>query len=47
MLLRSCDDVSDLGLNFTVVDERFGETEVTELIPDGQNIPVTNQNYVR
>ena len=48
MYLRSYDgDVTDLDLNFTVMDERFGETKVTELVPGGQNVAVTNENRVR
>ena len=48
MFLRSFDrDVTDLDLNFTVVDDKFGETNVTELIPGGQNTSVTNENKLR
>ncbi|CAO1637619.1 unnamed protein product [Parajaminaea phylloscopi] len=34
----------DLSLNFTVTDEEFGERKVTELVPNGTNIAVTNNN---
>uniref|UniRef100_A0A1B0CTQ0 Ubiquitin-protein ligase E3C n=1 Tax=Lutzomyia longipalpis TaxID=7200 RepID=A0A1B0CTQ0_LUTLO len=37
-------DVSELGLDFTVVCEELGETRVVELKPDGSNIAVTNHN---
>lgn len=35
---------ADLSLNFTVSDEEFGVQRVTELIPNGANIAVTNKN---
>lgn len=35
---------TDLSLNFTVTDEEFGERKVTELIPNGVNVSVTNKN---
>jgi len=48
MFLRSYDgDVADLDLNFTVVDDKFGETNVTELVPGGHNVTVTNENRLR
>nr|CAG8539342.1 680_t:CDS:10 [Entrophospora candida]CAG8546331.1 11073_t:CDS:10 [Entrophospora candida] len=37
---------SDLSLNFTVVDDEFGETRTIELVPGGSNIPVTNNNSI-
>lgn len=37
-------DITDLGLNFTVVDEALGVTKVTELVKDGKNMLVTNKN---
>lgn len=37
-------DVSDLGLDFTTVNNDLGETRIMELKPDGRNIPVTNEN---
>ncbi|KAJ8920591.1 hypothetical protein NQ315_004730 [Exocentrus adspersus] len=37
-------DVSDLGLDFTTVNNDLGETRVVELKPNGRNIPVTNEN---
>ncbi|RWS07895.1 ubiquitin-protein ligase E3C-like protein [Dinothrombium tinctorium] len=39
-------DVSELGLDFTVVNSDFGENEVVELKPGGSNIPVTAQNRI-
>ncbi|KAK7488482.1 hypothetical protein BaRGS_00020267 [Batillaria attramentaria] len=39
-------DVSDLGLDFTVVTEEFGETKVEELKPGGRQIAVTNDNRI-
>ncbi|CAK8689122.1 unnamed protein product [Clavelina lepadiformis] len=48
MFLRSYDgDVAELDLNFTVVDDSFGETKVTELVRGGHDISVTNKNRVR
>ncbi|XP_059622262.1 ubiquitin-protein ligase E3C [Phlebotomus argentipes] len=37
-------DVSELGLDFTVVCEELGETRVVELKPNGGNISVSNHN---
>ncbi|XP_028139007.1 ubiquitin-protein ligase E3C [Diabrotica virgifera virgifera] len=37
-------DISDLGLDFTTVNNDLGETRVMELKPNGANIPVTNEN---
>jgi len=37
----------DFGLNFTVVDEVYGEYRVRELIPGGTGIPVTNRNRLQ
>jgi len=39
-------DVVDLGLDFTIVIDEFGQTRVEELKPDGANITVTNQNRI-
>ncbi|KAK3800090.1 hypothetical protein RRG08_015057 [Elysia crispata] len=39
-------DVSDLGLDFTVVNSEFGETKIEELKPGGRNIPVTGDNRI-
>lgn len=36
--------VSDLELTFTVVSEAFGKTKEVELIPNGRQIMVTDQN---
>lgn len=40
-------NAEDLSLNFTVVNEEFGETDVIELVPSGKNLPVTNENRIR
>ncbi|KAG5896718.1 hypothetical protein JTB14_014594 [Gonioctena quinquepunctata] len=37
-------DISDLGLDFTTVNNDLGETRIMELKPNGANIPVTNEN---
>ena len=34
----------DLDLTFSIDEYRFGKTEVVDLIPNGQNITVTNEN---
>ncbi|KAK3089067.1 hypothetical protein FSP39_000528 [Pinctada imbricata] len=39
-------DVSELGLDFTAVNNDFGQTKVEELKPGGRNIPVTNFNKI-
>lgn len=35
---------SDLVLNFTVADDEFGVSRVTELMPGGADVPVTREN---
>lgn len=40
------EDVAELGLDFTVVDDELGETKVKELKPGGSNIPVTSVNRI-
>ena len=35
---------NDFALNFTVVDEEFGERRTTELVPGGAGIQVTREN---
>lgn len=39
-------DVSELGLDFTIMNSDFGENEIVELKPNGKNIPVTSQNRI-
>lgn len=39
-------DVVELGLDFTIVIDEFGQTRVEELKPNGANITVTNQNRI-
>ncbi|XP_072172763.1 ubiquitin-protein ligase E3C-like [Diadema setosum] len=40
------DDVTDLDLTFTVMDNEFGEAQVHELKPGGGEIPVTAANRI-
>uniref|UniRef100_A0A7N8WL85 Ubiquitin-protein ligase E3C n=1 Tax=Mastacembelus armatus TaxID=205130 RepID=A0A7N8WL85_9TELE len=40
------DDVEELGLNFTVVNNDLGEAQVVELKPGGKDIPVTTANRI-
>jgi len=48
MYLKTYDgNVEDLALNFSVVDNTFGEAVVRELIPGGKDIAVTNDNRIR
>lgn len=37
-------DVSELGLTFTVVDQDLGKSTEVELVDNGANVPVTNEN---
>nr|XP_023025492.1 ubiquitin-protein ligase E3C [Leptinotarsa decemlineata] len=37
-------DITDLGLDFTTVNNDLGETRIMELKPNGADIPVTNEN---
>ncbi|XP_033208401.1 ubiquitin-protein ligase E3C [Belonocnema kinseyi] len=39
-------DVTDLGLDFTVLSDELGERRVDELKAGGANIPVTNHNRI-
>ncbi|XP_034947102.1 ubiquitin-protein ligase E3C [Chelonus insularis] len=39
-------DVTDLGLDFTVLSDELGERRVDELKPKGSQIPVTNTNRI-
>lgn len=34
----------DLGLNFSYVDEKFGKMDIIELVPNGENVDVTELN---
>lgn len=36
----------DLSLNFTVTDDDFGVSRTIELVPNGSNVPVTNENRI-
>lgn len=38
---------ADFSLDFTVVDNEFGESKVVELIPNGKHVPVTKENRLR
>ncbi|OWF54780.1 ubiquitin-protein ligase E3C-like [Mizuhopecten yessoensis] len=40
------DDVVDLGLDFTTVNDDFGQTKVIELKPGGRQIAVDNHNRI-
>ncbi|XP_052838360.1 ubiquitin-protein ligase E3C [Drosophila gunungcola] len=39
-------DVSELNLDFTVASSSLGQTQIVELKPQGQSIPVTNSNRI-
>lgn len=39
-------DVSELNLDFTVVDNELGANHTTELKPNGAQVPVTQQNRI-
>lgn len=46
-ILIRCSDNDIEGIiepNFAVDDEKFGERRTIDLIPDGQNLPVDNDN---
>ena len=38
--------MSELGLDFTVVNNELGEAQVEELKPGGKDIPVTSANHI-
>lgn len=38
--------MQDLNLDFTVMNARFGRSEVVDLKPGGTSIPVTSENRV-
>uniref|UniRef100_A0A8C7Q3J9 Ubiquitin-protein ligase E3C n=1 Tax=Oncorhynchus mykiss TaxID=8022 RepID=A0A8C7Q3J9_ONCMY len=40
------EDVEDLGLNFTIVNNDLGEAQVVELKPGGKDIPVSTANRI-
>ncbi|GMF20684.1 unnamed protein product [Phytophthora lilii] len=40
-------NVEDLALTFSVSEMEFGEVVTRNLVPDGANIPVTNENRIR
>ncbi|KAG7379626.1 hypothetical protein PHYBOEH_011820 [Phytophthora boehmeriae] len=40
-------NVEDLALTFSVTEKEFGEVVTRNLVPDGANIPVTNENRIR
>jgi ubiquitin-protein ligase E3 C len=47
MFLKTYDgDCEDLHLNFAIVNSEYDETRVTELVPNGKDIAVTNENRV-
>jgi ubiquitin-protein ligase E3 C len=48
--LRTCNELEELGLDFTVQDEHLlgrHEEHIRELIPNGSNVPVTQDNKYR
>ncbi|KAI5708771.1 hypothetical protein M8J76_002918 [Diaphorina citri] len=46
LYLKHYEDVSGLGLDFTVLCDELGERRIIELKPQGSNIPVTNANRI-
>ncbi|CAH0474396.1 unnamed protein product [Peronospora belbahrii] len=40
-------NVEDLALTFSVSEMEFGEVVTRNLVPDGANVPVTNENRIR
>ncbi|KAG7375690.1 hypothetical protein PHYPSEUDO_015574 [Phytophthora pseudosyringae] len=40
-------NVEDLALSFSVSEREFGDVVTRNLVPDGANIPVTNENRIR
>uniref|UniRef100_A0A8D8U9V2 Ubiquitin-protein ligase E3C n=1 Tax=Cacopsylla melanoneura TaxID=428564 RepID=A0A8D8U9V2_9HEMI len=46
LYLKHYEDVTDLGLDFTVLCDELGERRIIELKPQGSNIPVTNVNRI-
>ena len=47
MFLKTYDgDCEDLSLNFAIVNSEYDETRVTELMPNGKDIAVTNENRI-
>ncbi|CAG9581613.1 unnamed protein product [Danaus chrysippus] len=46
MLKAHREDVSDLGLDFTILSDELGEQRIDELKPGGANIPVTAENRI-
>jgi len=47
MFLKTCDNVEDLSLTFSVVENEFGESKVIDLIPGGRDISVNNENRIK
>ncbi|CAM9458222.1 unnamed protein product [Heterosigma akashiwo] len=41
------EDISALHLTFSVTHSEYGEVRTVNLCPDGDNIPVTNENVIR
>lgn len=46
-LLKDMENVSDATVYFCVDDDVMGQTHTTDLIPNGRDIQVTNENVVR
>eukprot|EP01119_Soliformovum_irregulare_P019061 TRINITY_DN5968_c0_g1_i1.p1 TRINITY_DN5968_c0_g1~~TRINITY_DN5968_c0_g1_i1.p1 ORF type:complete len:991 (-),score=293.49 TRINITY_DN5968_c0_g1_i1:21-2588(-) len=47
MFLKTADQVEDLDLNFTIVNTDFGKNQIVELVPNGKNVTVTDENKIR
>jgi hypothetical protein len=47
MQLKSVDNVADADLNFTTMQQDYGELQVVDLVPNGSNINVTNENCLQ
>jgi ubiquitin-protein ligase E3 C len=46
LVLKQMPDVSDMGLDFTVVNNDLGKTHIEELKPGGRDIVVSNSNKI-
>ncbi len=46
LVLKQMPDVSDMGLDFTVVNNDLGKTQVDELKAGGRDIVLTNGNKI-
>lgn len=46
-LQRYRGDISELELYFVIVNNEYGEQTEEELLPDGKNMRVTNDNVIK